>query len=136
MQEHSRLLSISAQLQKEEVETQERLVQIRDDLSAIKRAIFLWERDLYGERQPDIESDEALIAAIKSSSYPEAAVLIAKAHGGRVRPSQDKTLLVKAGLTIGTVRAYRQLTATLVRMAKNSGKFQRVAPGEYELGTA
>jgi DNA-binding transcriptional regulator YbjK len=121
------LVNLLADLRGQERKCKSILEDITHKIDAVQVALALL-REKYGLASEEPER-ESLVAAIHGKSQPDALIMIAKVHNGRVKVTEVKRMLLEAGVITNTKTAYQQITSTLVR----SKHFEKVAPGEYSL---
>jgi hypothetical protein len=116
-------------LQASETRLTERLNEVRKNLDAAKTTRSLLRQ---GEtRERDVESTSSvLIRELVGKTQLEAMEYIARKNENRLRISTAKNLLVKAGLMKGNKKNFYNILYTILT---RSGRYKRIAPGEYEL---
>jgi hypothetical protein len=125
--EPTRLLNLIAQLRARERELESELGQAKSDIEAVQRALAL----LRGQNGVPIEDamQGISVESLKGMSYLAAITAIARTNNGKVKVIDAKRLLLEAGVSLNPKTAYQMITATLIR----SNRFQRIAPGTYQL---
>jgi hypothetical protein len=124
-QQIDQLKALRDRLKNQETKISQRLAQIREHLKAVTLTI-----SLMGEEPENEEVPAGIpIRELHGMKQVEALVYIARHNGGRVRISDAKKLLIKAGVMKATKNAYGILYTVINR----SGKFKHHGPGEYEL---
>ncbi len=99
------------------------------ELQAVTKTLQLLTKGR-GREEQEIESKvEAFIHELHGLTQVEALIKLAKANGNRFKTKDAKHILVAAGL----IKSRKNAANILFTTTQRSGKFMRVAPGEYEL---
>lgn len=110
-----------------ELEIDARLKELERKITAVETTIGLYTQATGLSERPNVPLG---VMDIKGLTHMEALAKIAKANNGCVRPSDVKKLFLDAGLVKGNPR---HLVPHLFTIIKNSGKYEKVAPGTFKL---
>lgn len=106
----------------------EKLAEIEKQLEAVTTTAALLNP---GAEEKDEEINSVVSPReLHGMTQIEALTHIAKRKNNRVKISEAKKLLSKAGLLTGSKKNWYNILFTII---KRSGKFKHVGPGEYEL---
>lgn len=108
------------------------IVEIEREMEHVAATIHSFERDAVITTEPLLKLSEEVpiqLSALQGLTQLQAIVEIAKCKGGIVRAQDAKSLLLRSGLMRKTKNSTNIVHSTILR----SGKFERIAPGEYRL---
>ena len=121
------LSTLIAQLHNEREEVESRLAEVDEQLRAVEITMRLCRKN--GLHEPD--AYKSLASELKGKKQLEALVLIASRSGDSFKVVDAKRLMLEAGL----IKRPKNALSMLYTLISRSGRFKRVAPGEYRLIT-
>lgn len=112
------------------------IAQAEEDVRAIAGAIAFYERGTVVQAAPIVTTSLSVtsagvfgVANLRDMTHKQAAIAIAKHNGGIVKAQEAKRLMIQAGIMRPTKNSTRMVHNAIV----SSGRFDRIAPGEYRL---
>ncbi|MGA9510548.1 MAG: hypothetical protein WBV55_18150 [Candidatus Sulfotelmatobacter sp.] len=111
----------------------EKLEVFEEDLEHLNATIHFLEKESVADRllTPDVKA-EFPIGQLRNLTQVQAVVAIAKHNGGIVKAQDAKHLMIQAGVMRNTKNSTNIAHNVILR----SGKFERIAPGEFRLKDA
>ena len=119
------LIDLKDRLQSQKNKLAQKLAEVDEKLKAVTLTLSLLNR----AEERETESDIVPTKELQGMTQLEAMVHIARANKNRVKITDAKKLLAKAGVMRLTKNSYGVLYTVITR----SGKFEHCGPGEYEL---
>jgi len=115
------------------------LAQAEKDLEHVVGVIDLYNRDMGPLPKPTTSVPTAVVVTAKNAiggvldirglSQKQAVIAIAKHNGGIVRAQEAKRMMISAGIMRETKNSTRMVHNAII----TSGRFERIAPGEFRL---
>ena len=111
------------------------LAQAEEDLRSIVGTIAFYERNQHVPNTiaaavtMDIRVGVFSAANLRGMTHKQAVVSIAKHNGGTIRAQEAKRLMIQAGIMRETKNSTRMVHNAII----STGRFDRIAPGEFRL---
>jgi hypothetical protein len=120
------LTRLIVELRRKRADVDKQLIEVDEQIEAVETTISLY-RKAGKIHEPEIY--KSIVPELHGRTHIDALQYIASSSGGHLKVTDAKRLMTEAGL----LRNPKNALSMLYTIIGRSGKFERIAPGEYRL---
>ena len=120
------LTRLIVDLRRKRADVERQLIELDEQLEAVETTINLY-RKAGKIHEPEVY--KSIVPELQGRTHIDALQYIASRSGGHLKVTDAKRLMSEAGL----IRNPKNALSMLYTIINRSGKFERIAPGEYRL---